>query len=478
MRILLIEPDSQIRNRTFLEPLGLCSLAAYAEKAGHQVKIIHQLNFQEPSSLEILNLARDFQPEVVGFSCLTENYKNGLRIARLLKSELDIRTIFGGVHATAVPEIVQEKGIDLVVRGEGELTLLEILASWESEKELDDIKGIAFLNRNHQVQVNPPRERITDLDALPFPQRDGLPLRRYNLQIFLDLPISRQKACSICSSRGCPFNCSFCNSPSHWGRRWIARSAASIIAEIEYVQEKYQANLIFFRDEEPTLNRPRMQEICEEIARRGLKIQWGSFARVDSIDESFLKILKSGGCRFLSFGIETNLPESQERIGKKINPSEILQTLKTVSSRGITTQCHFVIGFPWETRDSLSQEMQFISRLDADFINIHFAAPYPGTDLFEQVKNSGLLFERDTNRWTHSVPVMRTYQLDQKELLAFHRKMFFPFYLNPRYFFRTLKKILNNPFLLRSYIEFIFFAFKSTWERFGSSRSGLRYKAE
>ena len=224
----------------------------------------------------------------------------------------EIIVIAGGPHATYVYDEALDNGIDIVVRFEGEITMLELVEILEKKgldtEALKNVKGIAFRDRENRTVVTPCREFIYDLDKLPFPARHLLPMERYTV---LGKSI---RAAHIMASRGCPYGCIFCSTSYLWGRRLRLRSAKNVADEIEQVVEKYGARYVIFTDDELTASRKFIYELIDEIKKRGLDIVFTCGARVNHMDREFMKFLIENGCVGLYFGVESGSQETLDRI--------------------------------------------------------------------------------------------------------------------------------------------------------------------
>ena len=273
MRVQLIHPPSNYdETDSYLEPLGLAYVAAACRGAGHEVRVHDMVSLRFADVEGLLAEVERFRPEVVGFSTMTENHRNGLVLARALRERLGATTVFGGWHVSGVPESAEDPAVDFVVRGEGEEAIVELLAHLDPTRTglpLEEIRGIAYARPGGGHERTPERPRIRDLDALPRPVRDGLARDRYRYAPLFDVPLSRMRTVSVQASRGCPYTCGFCQTPPLLGRAYVRRDPRAIVDEIEMLVEREGANTLFFRDEEFTLRPDWVLEICAELVRRG-----------------------------------------------------------------------------------------------------------------------------------------------------------------------------------------------------------------
>ena len=295
MRILLALPpeshECEIYRITGIKapPLGLGYIASILESLGHKVTIVDSptLNI---SVKDFIHKVKEFRPDIIGLSIQTPLAPKAYKTAGILKEEFnDIIIIAGGVHPTFMYKEALSNNIDIVVRGEGEETikeLIEIIDKYGYNGEmLKKVKRKAFKDKENRIVVTPPREYIENLGKLPFPARHLLPMEKYTL---FNKPIN---IAHVMASRGCPYGCIFCSTSYFWGRRLRLRSAKNVANEIEHVVDKYRAKYIVFADDELTTSRKFVYELIDEIKKRKLDIVFTCGARVDHMDREFMKFL-------------------------------------------------------------------------------------------------------------------------------------------------------------------------------------------
>jgi len=417
-------------------PLGLASLATVLKQNGHEVKIIDApaMELYTPQIKEILSKE---QPEMIGVTATTPTVYNALEIAESAKEVCpDSFTVLGGPHPSFLPiETLRECPVlDAVCIGEGEETVVELAEAVEKRRDLSDVRGIAYRLKEGRIIKNPPRPLIKDLDSLPFPAWHLLPVDKYTILG------KKSVICHIMSSRGCPFQCIFCSSSLLFGKRYRARSAKSVVDEMEYLVSEYNPKSIEFSDDEFTLNKRRVEEICDEIKKRGLDVPWACSSRVDTISRSLLEKMKRAGCFFIYYGIESGSQRILNFIKKGIRIEQIERAVKWTRQVGIKALGSFIIGFPDETREEIERTLSFPKRLRLDFAQFSIATPYPGTELYEIAKREGLLLTEDWSRYTAAQPVMAMKNLSVEELQKLFRRAYVNFYLTPRVLLRNLKR--------------------------------------
>lgn len=441
MNVLLIFPSSGVENRQGRkEPLGVCYISAYLRKYGHTTRVIDQI---DKSDDEIINEVQSFNPEAVGFSTMTYNYPKGLLLAARIKNEYkDIPIFFGGVHASGMPEIVKEKSIDFVVIGEGEKTTLELVNALEKNTvDFEQIKGISYL-KDGKVFITAPRERITDLDDLPFPDRTNLPMDKYRGRELKYL-LNRRMA-TIHTARGCSGNCTFCTTPILYRGGWIARSAMNIVDEIEQLTKTYHIKTIFFADEDFMKDKNRVYEICDEMIRRKITIAWFCFSKITDIEINILRRMREAGCMNIMIGIEAMHDESLKKIAKKITVENTREAIRIAHKTGLVIGGTYMIGYPWETYDDLVLGLRELKKLRLDHIYLNFITPFPGTPFYKDCEKKGLLGSSDFTHYDCYSPIVGTKLPPDLDYRGMRRKMERRLNINIIYAVKVIKNILRQ----------------------------------
>jgi len=458
-KVVLIEPNDLEYNKVrkndlastqVSEPLGICYIGAVAQKNNYYVKIIQQI---DETNEEILKQVLNFKPDYIGISCMAYNYPNSLRLSKILKANWQRPIIFGGVYPSLNFNIIQERTIDFIIYGEGEISFLELLGKLDkNEKDFTSINGLVYI-QNGKMQANPPQKRIEDLDSLPFPLRDDLKIGSiyYRRRYLTNPPFDRQIKASINCSRGCHYRCGFCTSPKQWGNQWISRSPSNIVDEIEFLIENYKVNYLEFRDENFTSDKNFVLGICDELIKRRINISWYCQTRIDNIDLEMLKRMKEAKCFQIEYGIETGTSETLKNIRKGISLERAREIIALTDKVGLTTHCLFVIGFPWESPDDLNETLNFMLAIPYDRVRITFYTPFEGTPLWEKL-DKGLIQEKDPAKYTTMIPVMKTKYLEIKELYDFRRRAYEKVYNNIHFARRCMEKVKRYPGYYESFV--------------------------
>lgn len=458
MRVALIQPPTNyVHASCQLEPIGLGYVGATCRDAGHEVLLRDVI---DPSREAVTRLVADldaFRPEVVGFSTMTETHSNGVALARLVKRRYGVPVVFGGWHVSGEPSAALDPAIDVVVRGEGEEAMVELVAALASGERdaLHAIGGLAFRGADGELVLTPARRRLKKLTELPYPMRDGLPLERYQFHQFLCTPVSRARTLSVQASRGCPYTCSFCQTPALWGAAWTRRTPADVVDEIEMLADRHAIDSLFFRDEEFTV-RPRwVVEICDELVRRGLpsRVRWGAFCRADEMNEDLAHAMSAAGCVYGFLGLESGDSELRERIRKTYASEDAERALTAMRAHGILSHAGWIIGFPTDTRESLMRSFEWFRRLPLDLLSIVFATPFGGTAFQDEVRAAGLLASEDTDLYTTKEPVVTVPGIPRDELRALPDRFLRRFYLRPGQALRIATTVLRRPNGARVFAE-------------------------
>jgi len=388
--ILLIYPYFKPpRDRSVFRfpPLGVSYLAASLQQAGHTVDILDCTFLQKDEALERA-LAQEV--EVVGIYCMVTLADDCLWFARNLKHHCKL-LVAGGPLPTCDPAFFL-KDFDVVVRGEGEQTVVELLRSFEENTsliEMGAIPGIVYRKKDasgdkdqEDLVFTAGRPFLKDLDRLPFPARHLLPNRDYIKYAQLKYGYS---ITTLMSTRGCPYQCEFCSNVV-FGGSYRERSYSNVVDEVEEVLE-LGYDRISFADDVFTLHNQRVRQICAEIVRRGLYFQWECLARVDSIDYSTAQEMKTAGCYRIYFGIESGDDSILTLIDKKITTRQARLAVEAAHSAGLEVGAFFILFYPGDSNETVLRTLRFANSLPLDYLGLSMPYPLPGTALYERVKN-------------------------------------------------------------------------------------------
>jgi len=421
-KILLVDPPWYIFQNINPPciPLGLTSIASTLKEMGHECLIFNgdftttSLNGQErllcdyqnyqnyleemknkknPVWSEFKSVLECFDPEYVVLTILTPKYVSALEISRIIKTyNPKIPVIIGGVHPTLLPiETLKEIFFDFVVVGEGETTVSELIKCLNLTGDITTINGICY-KKNGTILQNPPRDLIKNLDTIPL--MDFSLLHRFS-----EYP--GDYFGSIMTSRGCTSRCIFCASHNIWGRKVRFVSPERVLEEIKNRNYKYGVKKFRFNDDTFTANHTRIKRICELIVKNKLNITWMCDTRADRITPEILDMMKDAGCQQINIGVESG----SEKILEKIQKGESIKTIKRAFTLAkkykIQTLAYFIMGFPFETKDDIEQSIQLMNEIKPDLICWSLYTPYPGTEIYENLLNEGIITKPDWSQFFH-----------------------------------------------------------------------------
>ena len=419
MKILLAYPhkDDTYRKVGFvLPPLGIAYIAGVLRDNGHVVKI---------ADFNVTDEKVDFSAfDIVGISSDTSRYKAALKIAKEAKKAGSI-VVMGGPHVSYMDEETLRTGLcDYVVRAEGEETMLSLANSIDCGDGLSSVRGLSFL-KNGVLERTGDRGFIQDIDGL-VPARDLLSMQSYR-----HLEMGKRKMTSILTSRGCPFSCSFCCSTEFSGRRWRSRSPVKIVDEVEEVVTNHGFNGLAFLDDNFTLDPKRVIGICDEILRRDLDIYWWCFSRSDTLlrNEEMVRKMAEAGAKYIFIGFESRHQKTLDSYNKKTTGGMARDVTSLLKRHGISVHGSFIIGNVDETREMACDTIRYAKEINPQAVQFTLLTPYPGTRLFDEVKDRITTRDWDLFDCLHSV--IKTDHLGQKELEALLRKAYMSFYLSP-----------------------------------------------
>lgn len=409
MKIALIAPPYPLEEAPS-PPLGISYVAAACEKAGAVVRIFDYI-VRKYSPEKLASEIERFKPDAVGTTSVTMNYKKAAEIISCAKKiNPSLVTMFGGPHVSFDAEntLKEYPGVDIVIIGEAEQTLAELVPALRDKKRWHNIRGIAFKEGDAIVRTEA-RPLLEDLDQLPLPARHLLPMSRYQA---LGFPVS------IITSRGCPNKCIFCLGRKMVGFKVRYRSTQSVVSEIESILA-YGIDFINIADDLFTANKKRVQEFCSEIKKRGLSFQWSVFARVNTVDYDTLKMMKDAGCHSVSFGIESGNPDMLARVRKGITLAQAREATSACKRAGIIAHASFMAGLPGESMETLEDSKRLINELDILY-GFHYLAPFPGTTVRDHIEDYDLeILSDDWDLYDADKVIVRTSHLEPVQIRDF-----------------------------------------------------------
>ena len=370
-------------------PLGMAYISAVLRKNGHDVQGIDADAYAFNSG-QMRTLLEKLDYDIVATGGLATCYtfvKDLARTAKEVRSK--VKVVAGGHFISPLPEIVMNStDIDIGVIGEGEYTFLELVNALEAGKSLHEVKGLIFKEGGALVRTGP-RDVIKNLDELPFPDWDLFDAKdiysRYSISSSI---FKARRSLSIFTGRGCPYQCTFCS----YDRRVRIRSVDNILSEIDEMRKRYDIGAFTIMDELFILNNQRATEFCEKLMRKNWKLKWTACARVNLVDKKLLKLLKKAGCEFLSYGIESGDVTILNRMKKGITPKQVVKAIRWTKEAGIEPGGSFILGMPGENRETIQNTVKLykeINKYRSYACEFFFATPYPGTELYDEMRSKG-----------------------------------------------------------------------------------------
>lgn len=452
MKILLINPPkfgvSKDFSSSIYPPLGLLYMASVLRNAGHTVKVIDAfvLFIKDNYNLrKFVSEVQDFEPDVIGVSCFTSNIGGATKMLDAAKNAYpDAITLIGGPHITAVPNyLINVSSADYGVFGEAEYTLLEFVNKLSKNKPINNVAGVIYRDGNSVRYTL--RKYIDDLDDLPLPARDLVPMHLYqpSSATYRQLPST-----VIITSRGCPFQCIFCHKPI-FGNKFRPHSAKRVVEEIEHLHHDFGINDFRIYDDTFTLQRERVVEICNLLIEKSLGITWNCTTRVDRVDYDLLKLMKKAGCYNVSYGVESGSKRILKLLKKGITKKQVINAFNWTKRLGIENIGFFVLGVPTETSKEIMQTIKFAKKLNPDYVAFSLITPFPDTKLYDLCKEHGKVTIGD---WSNFVTYSDTrkelpfvpFTVSQKELKKLYRRAYLEFYFRPKFILNKLNILFNS----------------------------------
>jgi len=361
----------------------LAYLHAYLESQGNEVKMLFLNTYSyEICFADSMNAVRDFSPDVVGLQVFTQNRVSTYRIVEMIHAQYPaLPIVLGGIHATVMHEqILKKYPFVIIVRGEGEITFQKLVETLRAGKDIASVEGIAF-NRKGEVVLTPDRQLIDNLDSLPFPKHE------------LFFNHGRTFGC-ILTSRGCPFNCSFCALESITRRRYRARSVENVMQEIEYMMKAFpQMKRVWIHDDTFFLDNERAIRFCDEVIRRKLPLEFVASGRIKPVSAELFRKLEQANFKKILFGLESGTDEILAAARKAITQKDVIETFRLLSKSKMEITTFLIVGLKGETLGTVKSTADFVKKIQklkyTYFDDIGVLIIYPGTEICRLAKEGG-----------------------------------------------------------------------------------------
>ncbi len=440
MNILLVHPyclEKRIRDYDVkVVPIGLYYIGAVLKENGHNVEVLNLFDFQNKKE-QIQKIFEASRPNLIGFSVLQANRLGAAEIAGMAKKSMpETKVVFGGVAATYLWNhfLKHYPQVDYVVTGEGEHTLLELVKALENESEPIEVEGLAWRN-GQNLQINNPRPFVEDIDTLPNPAK------YFCFQ-------------HVVSSRGCPWNCTFCGSPRFWKRNVRFHSPKYFVDQLELLTQQ-GLNHFYVSDDTFTLKKDRVIQICKEIVIRGLDISWVAISRVNLVDEEILFWMRRAGCIQISYGVESGSKAIRKIFNKNITDHEIKRAFELTTRYGILPRAYFIYGSPGENRSTIKASIDLMKQIRPLSSVFYILDLFPGTALYDDFKKRCRVPDEIWLKPIEDIMYFETDpKLDEKSVLKFGAMLREAFYKNLPRFVRKIK-LVDNKELYPAHADFL-----------------------
>ena len=447
MRVLIINPPwpgkgfgtrSQnriIKHRSdkYLQyPIFLGYSAAQLKAAGHQVAYIDSV-IQDLNLNQTLVAAKHENPDVVFMETTTPSIEADYEDLTALKNATGAVIIVGGPHASYFHKTVLQEcpAIDIVIRHEFDTKIAGVASNLDN---LETVGGITY-RQGLAILDNGDGDMAKDLDAIPFPDRDVIPWHWY-----LEAWFSRRPFMNMMTSRGCPYYCTFCLWPQiMYGHKQRFRSLDNVMAEIDFLIDRYGLREINVDDSTFTTNKRRVIEFCQRLRQRKTKIIWTCNGRVDNLDDEVLAEMKASGCKMIRLGVESGSQDVLDKIRKGLTLRQIEDGFRRVKKHGIQALGGFMFGFPFDSRKTVEETIGFAKKISPDQVQFSINMCYPGTSLYAYAVANNLLLVKSFKEFdmTHG-PVVRTQDMEREELQHILARAYREFYFRPEFVLQTL----------------------------------------
>ncbi|MEN6624816.1 MAG: radical SAM protein [Candidatus Sumerlaeia bacterium] len=437
-------PIDKLRTVALRPPIDLLYAAASFEKAGCDVRV-KDYPAEEHDWANLEADLREFKPRAILLSITTPSLEKDLKAAAVAKKiDPSIMTLAKGAHFNTLDKRALEEhpDLDVVLRGEYENTCREL----GEGRPLAAVAGITWRPEPGRILRNDERPFEEDLDSIPFPARH---LARNE---FYRRPDTGELQTTLVTNRGCPFHCIYCLANQVSGTKNRYRSVGNVMAEIRECVERHGIRSFLFRSDLFTQNKKWVVELCQEIIKSGLDIEWACNSRVDTMNPEVLGWMKKAGCWIVALGVESGDPETLKRINKQATVEQAFAAVRMLREAGLKSSVYLLMGLPWDTVELIDKQVEFAKRLKPDFLEIFYTYPFPGTKLYNICVEEGLIEAGAIPREAYDEPAMPGLFLSLEEFKRLRNRAMRRFYLRPAQIVRTLSSA-RNPRELFNYIK-------------------------
>jgi len=410
-------------------PLGLLYIAAVLQQNGIDVRLV-EARAMGLSHDEVIEEVKEENPDFVGITAITARINSALYLSAKVKEfNPDVKVILGGPHIHFEHiAVISEPSVDFCVRGEGEITTLDLIETASSGGNLQEVKGVTF-KENNNVIINPDRPFFQNLDTFPFPARQLL-----QSPVYKGLWTEGETFSPMLATRGCPYLCQFCDAPAIWGRVHRRRSVANVLDELEQIYKRLGVRYIRFVDDLLIANKKWAIQLCRGILERGLDdLSWACDGRVGLMSEELLEELKGANCKVIFYGIEFGNQRILDFCKKGFTAEQVRQTIEMTSKVGISSYGYFMMGYPTETMETVEDTINLAVELALDYgmdsAGFSIVTPFPGTGLYEYCKKNNMLKSTDWSQYSYQLGkgVIRLEHITDEELATLYERGLYEF---------------------------------------------------
>lgn len=422
------------------------SAAAVLRERGHQVALI-DCQAEGVSLPELFQRVNGKEPDLVVIYAEQIKVNVDFEIIRQLKDSLSLKVVFVGPFVTPLDREVMEISpqVDYVIRGEYDHAVADLADAMVKGDGVEEIPGITWRDGGKVRQGSAP-VRLTDLDSLPMPAYDLIDFDNYTESVFIHHP-----SAAMATSRGCPYKCIYCWFPQTiYSHKWVAQSSVRMFEEVRYLVERFGIREIKIDDDTFEIDRQRVIDFCELLLSSNIKVAWAPQCRPDLVDEELLCLMKRAGCVRILWGCESSSQEVLDKMKKGFKVADIRRATRLSRKLGIEALNCFMLGFPWDTEETIQQTIEFACQLNAEFTQFAIPTPLPGTEFYRLARENGYVQATEWDYFDGSHRAAVSYpQLSHKTLEFYAKKAYHDYYLRPRWMWLMSRRALRSPAYLR-----------------------------
>jgi anaerobic magnesium-protoporphyrin IX monomethyl ester cyclase len=429
VKVLLVEPPKktwELMGDCVSPPLGLAQLAAVLEEENIPVNLV-DCNASRLTWDDLEDFIAKEKPDIVGATAITPWFYEAVEVARITKSvNPNSVNVLGGPHVTfTVEETLREyPEVDIIVRGEGDYTLPDLVRCLKAKKDLSQVKGIAFRDNGRiAITETPP---LVDVNKLPLPAYHLLPMNQYYFTVFGNFT-------TIITSRGCPYRCTFCSEWRFWGAHWRTRNPTLVVDELEILHKKYGRDAFWIGDDCFNVGKNHIHGICNEIIKRKLPISWYYQGRADFLIkyQDLLPEMRRAGNLMVQIGIETDNNRELNEFHKNLSIKQAIEAVDLLKKNDIVSQGMMIIGTKNDNPKAIANKLAFMKWLDSDFPIFTMYTPFPGSDVYDEAKSKGWLETSDYSKYDMSHSIISNQYLSTEQINSLYYSCYSSYYLDP-----------------------------------------------